>query len=352
MLRPYESSLVRDDRDLGEVLAILSIAHKYRAHSIEERARPIAVSMTRPGVIRSYMGSRISAMEIVEIGISVECKDIADSAFEIVMDQVKRKELPAHKALSFAERIKAPGYIARVYYQLMMRGSRGWEKDVDLTERQRWNASRGSIRCMEEWDSISRSLKAPLQDHECPNRGHRCGIEFLAKLTKHYVDRGIGSSDVIGRLEVVADFELEADQPSLAQHPRGNRVSSGPIEAMEWAGEAEYSPVDDVATPLHSVRYESHERTRPHLQTESAPIADSTVPQNNKGSPVTSIGCSTAFKVRASKHLREIQSNLPDYFIDFVPQQESTHIDMPPAPEPAPIRVGRYLASFWSLQRS
>ena len=348
MFSPYQSSLIRANPDLGEVLEILSIAHKYCAHTIEERARPIAISMTHPRTIQLHINTRLSAMEIAEIGTSVDCKEVADSAFKVVMDQVKRKKVPAHKALSFAERIKVPRFIAEVYYQIMLFGSRGWEKDPDLTERQRRNLSRGSIKFVEDWDKIAQSWKDGLHDHECPFPGHRCGAEFLAKLTKHYVNRGIGSSDVLGRLGAIADFDLELDQRSFGHDFRNSRST-----LVSSAHSRETRPVDDTPrhareerVPAFSTVYES---ARPHFQSDASTELASPA-HEDQSLPVASIGCSKAFKERASTRLCEIQDNLPDYFIDFAQHESTSVIDSPPAPKPVPSRVGQYLMSFWPPQ--
>jgi hypothetical protein len=229
----------------------------------------------------------------------------------------------------------------------MLSGSGGWEKDADLTERQRRNLSRGSIKFVEDWDRIAQSWKDGLLDHECGHSGHRCGAEFLTKLTEHYAERGIGSSDVIGRLRAVKGFDFEADQPSPGhdfRNPRSTLVSSAHSRGPPVVNDApRYATEERVASPVFPTQYES---ARPHFQSD---FNSPTPPRENRRLPVASTGCSKALQARADSRLREIQNNLPEYFIDFA-QRESTVIDSPPAPKPEPSRVGQYLMSFWSPQ--
>ncbi|KAF9515701.1 hypothetical protein BS47DRAFT_1341623 [Hydnum rufescens UP504] len=280
MMNPIESSLIRPDPDLREILDILSIAHKYDAKIIEGRALPIAISMTSPENIKAHLNSRLSALEIVEIGTSINCAEVADSAFHLIMKEVRRKQLPGHKALSFAERINEPRFVARIYYEIMLQGSSEWDMDTHLTDRQRRNLNRGSVKCTEAWDEISRSWKSGLPEHDC-QRDRRC--------------------DVLGRLEAIADFELEVDQrPSL----REARVFHA--EVLDRSVTRSPSP-EALYSPLFS------------------------------GSPIPRVIPATCSK---------ISHNLYGYFIGIPAPLEPPPVDTPPKSEPGPVRFSRYVMSF------
>jgi len=220
---PFESCLAQPDPDLIKVLQICQIANKYCAQSIEARANRVARFLTRPDTIRNILGPNLSAIQIVETASRAACHDVADVAWDVVIEDHTKGETSSSDLLALARTVDRPEYWGKAYYKIMVKGSEHWENDPEIVVEDRRALHRGFTKCVEASQLLAKAWirRVPETKH---NRLHNWGKIKNPACAKAWFQHAWGAytlknsyCDVFGLLEWLATDDLV---PDLSEHCR------------------------------------------------------------------------------------------------------------------------------------
>lgn len=232
--RPYSSCLFDPKPSLRDVLALLSISHKYCDSLIENRAQALAVQLTDPEVILSHLSPTLRIENIAETGIATGSTDLVVSVAKILLHDVKTNRRSITSVLEFAESLGDPSFLGDVYYEAMLRGPRF----EGFTEHQISTFCRGAWKCVEAFDEIVFSWVHSNQRygyHECDGGYSPAEMidqadlalcpydDFHEEVLYRCAVEKVAGWDIIRKLEIATTLEVpETDYPGCHEAARSN----------------------------------------------------------------------------------------------------------------------------------
>lgn len=203
---------------------MLQLASKYDAQAIETRARQVAIELTHPSVIRSKVSPQLPSVSILKIGCLVGCDDIANSAWEVVIEELRQKEKTTGEIIQLAELLENRKFMGDAYYESMLQGHSSWTEEQGLTQRQIQTLFRGSFYSLQIFDRIVSNWIRRLrqQPHGCPERP--CKYPFLQMLFERCAADSVGSCDLEGRLRVAMELVHTECRQQVAGYGRNSHT--------------------------------------------------------------------------------------------------------------------------------
>jgi len=224
LLRPFESCLDLDkevSHDLSKVLKVYTIAHKYCAASIEQRAKSIAISLTTADVVRDHISPTLTAIQIYDIALLVGCDEISSVLRNVIISDSWSGTIPPLDLLALGERHSDSQFAGLALYRIMLLGRDSWLNDPRITVSQGELLARGLFRFYEEWEAVSKGFAKI--GRGCSNYG---GCSTYSLAFREIAGNDLPFFDVIGRLRVL-------EQPMLGCNICSHRIIAYAQERRE-----------------------------------------------------------------------------------------------------------------------
>lgn len=194
------------------MLNLLVLLNKYEVQKYEEYLIAVIKPLTSREALKTHLKEDLSASDVLRIARRVQQPSIAESARNVILDQLWGKEAltSPYESLLFGEELNDKVIIGASYYQILLRGEDKWV-DINLTDIHRRNLTAGRLRCGEEWQKIFDSI-AGAGDHPIVNSAY-WQDSYDSRPNTRLLDlwRRLGRShlpwyDLIGKIEIMTSI--------------------------------------------------------------------------------------------------------------------------------------------------
>lgn len=200
--------------DLGRLLELLLLCHKYLATKLEAHIVSTVARLTRADVISLHLAKGLTAFRVFEIANIVNQPEIATRARGLILSELwsDHHSKSPHDALLFGERMGDKEIIGAAYYQTLLYRWPLWSLDRRLTEQHRRHLKYGMVRCGEEWQKIfdSWGMRNEPVEHQS-HSGCTLRDSWLQGIWQEIAKSKLQWFDVIGKLCAAIQFAAQYD---------------------------------------------------------------------------------------------------------------------------------------------
>lgn len=213
LISPFASCLSTDyysSKNLKSIMQVYTIAHKYCAFALEQRAKRFAVELIKNNSIRDHIKPDFTAIQILRIAKIVGCVEIMNAARDAIIKDIWTGKIVPYDALEFGQEMNDPKILGPAYYQILRLGRKAWDIEPRLSLAIRERLNNGLLSLYEEWDAtmgLWDSNTSQFIPHICPKTSsyeRSCkDTSFKREVFAKIAASGIPSFDVLGRINII-----------------------------------------------------------------------------------------------------------------------------------------------------
>lgn len=202
--------------DLGRLLELLLLCHKYLATKLEAHIVSQVTLLTRADVLASNLTKNVTAFRVVEVARIVNQPELASRARALLLADLWSDHTKSpYEALLFGERMGDKEIIGAAYYQTLLYRWPMWSLDRRLTDQHRRHLKYGMTRCGEEWQKLfdswgMQAVKGHVLEHPihplCPLPNY-----WLQGIWQEIAKSKLQWFDVVGKLCASIQFAAQYD---------------------------------------------------------------------------------------------------------------------------------------------
>lgn len=241
--------------DLGRLLELLLLCHKYLAAKLEAHIVAQVTQLTRADVLASNLSKNVTAFRVIEVARIVNQPELATRARALALtDLWSDHSKSPYEALLFGERMGDKEIIGAAYYQTLLYRWPMWSLDRRLTDQHRRHLKYGMTRCGEEWQKIFdawgilQATKGEALEHQ---NDHKCTLQdnWLQGIWQEIAKSKLQWFDVIGKLCVAIQFAAQYDC-----FDAGRRSMEAEMERIKASLYACFVPEEAIALKISELQ--------------------------------------------------------------------------------------------------